>query len=35
MLNPLFTVVEKNLILPDLDNIILDIQDLVSFNFSL
>lgn len=35
MINPLFTVIEKNLILPDLDNIILDIQDLVSFNFSL
>ena len=35
MLNPLFGVIEKNLILPDLDDIILDIQDLVSFNFSL
>jgi len=35
MLNPLFKVIENNLKLPDLDNIILDVQDLISFNMSL
>lgn len=35
MINPLFGVIMKYLKLPDLDNVILDVQDLISFNFSL
>ena len=35
MINPLFKVIENNVKLPNLDDVIFDIQDLISFNISL
>ena len=35
MINPLFDVIMKNLKLPDLDDVIIDVQDLISLNVSL